>query len=170
MKRFSDPDSIVAGSTVIYNARKRKHGRSRLGRLGIIRILRLPVTGRLRRPPLRSLIKISTIFSRNAEQRIRLHSQRRGCDRKPENGFIDHTAGTFLVDGVGNFGGSSAWNMNNLTFGNGTGTETTTAHRRRRHHMGLPKTAAEANFWQSVTWSPELSLFCRRGSEWRQPG
>lgn len=43
------------------------------------------------------------------------------------NGTITLTGGTFTLDGTGNFGGSSAnWTFYNLTFGDGTGSETTT--------------------------------------------
>jgi alpha-tubulin suppressor-like RCC1 family protein len=42
------------------------------------------------------------------------------------NGTINLTGGTFLVDGTGSFGGSTAWTFYNLTFGDGTGTATTT--------------------------------------------
>lgn len=43
------------------------------------------------------------------------------------NGSINFTDGTFLLDGVGNFGGNSNWNFTNLTLGNGSGATTTTA-------------------------------------------
>jgi hypothetical protein len=36
------------------------------------------------------------------------------------------SAGTFLVDGTGNFGGNSAWIFNDLTFGDGSGATTVT--------------------------------------------
>jgi parallel beta-helix repeat protein len=42
------------------------------------------------------------------------------------NGTIALTGGTFLVDGTGSFGGSTDWTFYNLTFGDGTGTATTT--------------------------------------------
>ncbi|MEO0228250.1 MAG: hypothetical protein ABIL70_09410, partial [candidate division WOR-3 bacterium] len=43
------------------------------------------------------------------------------------NGTINLTGGTFLLDGTGNFGGNTDWTFYNLTFGDGTGSETTTA-------------------------------------------
>lgn len=44
------------------------------------------------------------------------------------NGTVNLTgSGTFLLDGTGSFGGSTAWTFNNLTFGDGSGTATTTA-------------------------------------------
>jgi len=43
------------------------------------------------------------------------------------NGTLNWTTSTFMVDGTGNFGGTSAWNFYNLTFGNGSGAETVTA-------------------------------------------
>lgn len=42
------------------------------------------------------------------------------------NGTINLTGGTFTLDGTGNFGGDTNWTFYNLTFGNGTGTETAT--------------------------------------------
>ncbi len=42
------------------------------------------------------------------------------------NGVINMTAGTFLVDGTGDVGGSLDWNFYDITFGDGTGTATTT--------------------------------------------
>jgi hypothetical protein len=44
------------------------------------------------------------------------------------NGMINLTGGTFLLDGTGNFGGSVDWTFNNLTFGDGTGTATTSGY------------------------------------------
>ena len=41
------------------------------------------------------------------------------------DGLINMTGGTFLVDGTGNFGGATDWTFYNLTFGDGTGTTTT---------------------------------------------
>ncbi len=40
---------------------------------------------------------------------------------------ISMTGGTFTLDGTGTFGGNAAWSFNNLTFGDGTGEEVTTA-------------------------------------------
>jgi len=42
-------------------------------------------------------------------------------------GVINLTGGTFLLDGTGNFGGTSEWTFYNLTFGNGVDSSTTTA-------------------------------------------
>ena len=42
------------------------------------------------------------------------------------NASINLTGGTFLLDGAGSFGGSGNWTFNNLTFGDGSGTATTT--------------------------------------------
>ena len=42
------------------------------------------------------------------------------------NGTIAVTGGTFLIDGVGNFGGTTNWSFNNLTFGDGSGSAATT--------------------------------------------
>jgi len=42
------------------------------------------------------------------------------------NGTLNWTAGTFLVDGEGSFGGTTGWTFYNLTFGDGSGTATTT--------------------------------------------
>ncbi|MCX6751877.1 MAG: hypothetical protein NT161_03920, partial [Candidatus Nomurabacteria bacterium] len=42
------------------------------------------------------------------------------------NGSIALTGGIFLVDGVGNFGGTTNWTFYNLTFGDGSGIATTT--------------------------------------------
>ncbi|MDP2735276.1 MAG: hypothetical protein Q8P12_03645, partial [bacterium] len=44
-----------------------------------------------------------------------------------DGGIISLTGGTFLLDGTGDFGGTPAWTFNNLTFGDGAGTATTTA-------------------------------------------
>ncbi|MCX6224754.1 MAG: hypothetical protein NTV01_08400 [Bacteroidia bacterium] len=43
------------------------------------------------------------------------------------NGTLNWSGGTFLLDGTGYFGGTSAWTFSNLTFGNGSGSETNTA-------------------------------------------
>jgi hypothetical protein len=43
------------------------------------------------------------------------------------NGTINMTGGTFIVDGTGSFGGSTGWTFNNLTFGDASGTATSTA-------------------------------------------
>jgi hypothetical protein len=43
------------------------------------------------------------------------------------NGTLNLTGGTFLLDGNGSFGGTSNWTFYNLTFGNGSGSETTNA-------------------------------------------
>ncbi|MBI4050864.1 MAG: hypothetical protein HY396_02725, partial [Candidatus Doudnabacteria bacterium] len=43
------------------------------------------------------------------------------------SGGINLTGGTFTLDGTGNFGDSSAWTFNNLTFGDGAGSAVTTA-------------------------------------------
>ncbi|MEI6144012.1 MAG: LamG-like jellyroll fold domain-containing protein [Candidatus Berkelbacteria bacterium] len=42
------------------------------------------------------------------------------------NGTIATTDGTFMVDGVGNFGGTTNWSFNNLTFGDGSDVAATT--------------------------------------------
>ena len=42
------------------------------------------------------------------------------------NGDINLTGGTFTLDGAGNFGGDTAWDFNNLTFGTATSETTTT--------------------------------------------
>jgi hypothetical protein len=41
------------------------------------------------------------------------------------NGVINLTGGTFTLDGNGNFGANATWTFNNLTFGDGHGTQTT---------------------------------------------
>ena len=43
------------------------------------------------------------------------------------NGVINLAGGTFLLDSVGDFGGTSDWTFYNLNFGDGSGTATTTA-------------------------------------------
>ena len=43
------------------------------------------------------------------------------------DGIITMASGTFTVDGTGNFGGTTGWTFNNLVFGDGTGSATTTA-------------------------------------------
>ncbi len=43
------------------------------------------------------------------------------------DGTINLTGGTFLLDGTGNFGGANPWTFNDLTFGDGTGSATSTA-------------------------------------------
>ncbi|MDY6953364.1 MAG: DUF2341 domain-containing protein, partial [Thermodesulfobacteriota bacterium] len=43
------------------------------------------------------------------------------------NGTLDWTGGTFTVDGAGFFGGDTDWTFYQLTFGDGSGTETTTS-------------------------------------------
>jgi hypothetical protein len=42
------------------------------------------------------------------------------------NGTITLTGGTFLLDAAGNFGGDTAWTFYNLTFGDGSGSTTST--------------------------------------------
>jgi len=43
------------------------------------------------------------------------------------SGLINMTAGVFTLDGVGLFGGNTAWSFNELKFGDGTGVATTTS-------------------------------------------